>query len=72
MISYKIEHSLKDLLSDEIERLKIDFISSRVEQIEENYKLVDQQQEKQMKQQLDVNKENRQLLLKRVLDKKKK
>ncbi len=72
LISYKIEYSLKNLSSDEIERLKIDFISSRVEQIEENYRLVAQQQEKQMKQKLDVDKENRQLILKRVLDKKKK
>lgn len=72
LISYKIEHSLKDIPSEEIERLKIDFISSRVEQIEESYRLVSQREEEQMKQKLDVDKENRQLLLKRLLDKKKK
>lgn len=72
LISYKIEHSLKDLPSDDIERLEIDFISSRTEQIEENYRLVAQQQEEQMKQKLDADKENCQLLLKKVLDKKKK
>ena len=70
LISYKMEHSLKDLPPEEIERLKIDFISSRVKQIEENYRLVAQQQEEEMKQKLDADKENRQLLLKRVLDKK--
>jgi len=72
LISYKIEHNLKDIPADEIERLKIDFISSRVDQIEEKYRLVAQQQEEQMRQKLDTDKENRQLLLKRVLDKKKK
>ena len=69
LISYKIEHSLKDISADELERLKIDFISSRVEQIEENYRLVSQQQEEQMKQKLDADKKNRQLQLKRLLNK---
>ncbi len=69
LISYKIEHSLKVLSSDEIERLKIDFISSRAEQIEENYRRVAKQQEEQMKQKLDADNETRQLLLKRVLNK---
>ncbi len=72
LISYKIEHSLKDISLTEIENLKIDFISSRKEQIEENYRLVTEQQEKQMKKKLENDKENRQLLLKRVLDKKEK
>lgn len=72
LISYKIERNLKDLSSDEMESLKIDFISSRVEQIEKNYRLVAQRQEEQMKQRLEADKENRQLLLKRVLDKRKK
>ena len=72
LISYKIEHNLKNIPADEIERLKIDFISSRVEQIEENYRLVTQHQEEQMKQKLDADNEHRQLLLKRILDKKEK
>lgn len=70
LISYKIERNLKDLSSDEIERLKIDFIASRVEQIEENYRLVAQEQEEQMRQKLASDNEKRQLILKRVLDKK--
>ena len=70
LISYKMQNNLKDISADKIESLKIDFISSRVEQIEENYRLVAQQQEEQMKQKLDADKKNRQLLLKRVLAKK--
>ncbi len=72
LISYKMEHNLKDISSDELERLKIDFISSRVEQIEENHRLVAEQQEEQMRQKLEADRENRQLQLKRIIDKKQK
>lgn len=70
LISYKMEHSLKDISSDELERLKIEFISSRVEQIEENHRLVAEQQEAQMRQKLEADQKNRKLQLQRIIDKK--
>ncbi len=71
LITYKIENDLTNISDEEIEVLKIAFISSRVDQIKKNYTLVAQQQEEQMKQRLDADMQNRQLLLERVLSKNK-
>lgn len=71
LISYKIEKKSKYISFEELECLEIDFITSRVEQIEDNYRVVEEQQEEQMKQKLATDKENRQLRLRRILDKKK-
>ena len=71
LISYKMALGQKDISAGEIERLKIEFISHRVEQIQQNYTLVAQQQEEKMRQKLTTDSENRQLLLRRILEKKK-
>lgn len=70
LISYKIERKLKSISSDELAKLERDFIASRLEQIEENYRIIEQNQEEQMRQKLAIERENRQLRLRRILDKK--
>lgn len=70
VISYRLEHDLKTISYDELEKLEVDFIAVRVEQIEENYAKLEQQQETQMKAKLATEKENRQVQLRKILDKK--
>lgn len=70
LISYKMENKLKSIPFDEIVKLKRDFIASRLDQIEENYRIIEQQQENQMKQKLSTERENRQLRLRRILNEK--
>ena len=70
LISYKIENQSHELSSDEIEKLKVEFISARTKQIEENYQKLYERQEEEMKQRLAQEKDHRELVLKRIMDKK--
>ena len=72
LISYKIEKKSKTISSEELENIETDFVTSRLAQIENNYHIVEEQQEKQIKQKLDEEKNNRQLRLRKILDKRKK
>lgn len=70
LISYKIENKTDRISQEILSQLEREFIASRVEQIEERYRLVEQQKEEQMKLQLKKECENRQLRLNKVLNKK--
>lgn len=69
LISYKMEKKSKDISKEELEKLKINFIASRIEQIKENYRIVEKEREEQMKEKLESEKEGRQLRLNRILKK---
>lgn len=69
LISYKIENKLETMSFKEMESIKVDFIVARVEQIEENYRVVDERQEEQMKCRLNEEKIGRQLTLEKIKNK---
>jgi len=69
LISYKLENEIKNISIDEIIEIQREFISSNLEQIQKNYCTVEQQREEQMKKKLETEQQNRQLKLKRILDK---
>ena len=68
LIDYKREKGIYSISSDEIEAMELDFILERVDQIQENYKAVDQRQEEEMRQRLAANREERQKRLEKVLE----
>lgn len=70
LISFKVENEMQRIPKSTLIQLEREFISSRLEQIEAHYSLLQKQQEEQMKRQLEMNRENRQILLKKVLEKK--
>lgn len=70
VISYKMENKNKNISYEELEKLEIDFVTAHVKEIEENYRVVEEKQEAQMKQRLATDKENRERTLGRILKKK--
>lgn len=64
LISYKIENKLKSISYEEVEDIKVDFIASRINQIEENYRLLNKQKEEQIAQE----RQNRELQLRKTLN----
>lgn len=70
VISYRIENKLESISYDMLEAMAIDFIVSHLDNIEENYRLIEKNREEQMKQQLLKEKEDRQARLQRMLKKK--
>ena len=67
LIDYKRTNGIYTISSDEVEKLELDFILERVDQIQENYKAVDQRQEEEMRQKLAADREERQKRLDKVL-----
>lgn len=70
LVDYKIENGKMSITDDELECLEVDFISERVEQIQENYTRMSQQQEEEMRKKLAADNENRQATLQKVLARK--
>lgn len=67
MISYKIENKVTKISHDCLSQLEREFISSRVEQIEKNYRIMEKEKEEQIRMQLKKEFEDCQLRLKRIL-----
>ena len=71
LIDYKRDNGIYNISSDEVERIELDFILERVDQIQENYKAVDERQEEEMRQKLAADRAERQTRLNKVIQKKK-
>lgn len=67
LISYKIENKVTKISHDCLSQLEREFISSRVEQIEKNYRIMEKEKEEQIRMQLKKEFEDCQLRLKRIL-----
>ncbi len=69
LVSYILEHQLKQITPEELKTLEKEFIASRISQIEENYQLVSDQQRLQMEDKLDREATSRKSRLARMLRK---
>ena len=67
LIDYKVEHGVNYIDPEVLRKKEEDFIIARVDQIQENYNRVGQQQEEAMRKKLTADSEKRQATLQKVL-----